>query len=317
MRVTVVGEGVIGLSIAHEFARAGDVTTVVADVRAERSVSAVAAAVWFPYGIALSPDVLTWIERSLVRYERLSSIHEAGVDMREGIIVERELGADRSWTSVLPEFRDAEPSRLPAGAVAGVAAVLPVITGSQYLPWLRERCLELGVVFQNRVVAHINELAGDADLVVVAAGLGSGELLGDTSVYPVRGQVVRLENPGLTDWIIDEEDPAGLTYIVPRRDDVVCGGTAEAGSYTLAADPETERDILKRVTAIVPQLAGQLVLSRGVGLRPARSTVRLEAVDGYRVPTVACYGHGGAGVTMAWGCAEAVVALARGPEISR
>jgi D-amino-acid oxidase len=47
------------------------------------------------------------------------------------------------------------------------------------------------------------------------------------------------------------------------------------------------------------------VVSVAVGLRPARPSVRLEAEG--RV--VHCYGHGGAGVTLAWGCAVEVAAL--------
>jgi D-amino-acid oxidase len=39
--------------------------------------------------------------------------------------------------------------------------------------------------------------------------------------------------------------------------------------------------------------------------------VRLERLDLAGRPVVTCYGHGGAGVTLSWGCAADVVALAR------
>jgi D-amino-acid oxidase len=53
-----------------------------------------------------------------------------------------------------------------------------------------------------------------------------------------------------------------------------------------------------------------------VGLRPARSEVRLEATtlaDGR--PLVHNYGHGGSGFTLSWGCADEVarLVLARAP----
>lgn len=60
----------------------------------------------------------------------------------------------------------------------------------------------------------------------------------------------------------------------------------------------------------MPALAGLPALSAQAGLRPGRDAVRLEPVDGYALPVLACYGHGGAGVTLSWGCAEAVVELA-------
>ena len=53
------------------------------------------------------------------------------------------------------------------------------------------------------------------------------------------------------------------------------------------------------------------MLGHRVGLRPARRTVRLEAVPGETGTVVHCYGHGGSGVTLAWGCADDVLALVR------
>ena len=55
----------------------------------------------------------------------------------------------------------------------------------------------------------------------------------------------------------------------------------------------------------MPELADASVLAHRVGLRPARPSVRLER-DG---DVVHCYGHGGAGVTLSWGCADEVVSL--------
>jgi D-amino-acid oxidase len=310
-RVTVIGAGIIGLSIAAELAAAGDVVTVVADRSAEQSVSAVAAAMWFPYRSGRSAEVPTWLARSLLRFAELARDPATGVDLREGTVVERHPGADRSWTAAVPEHREATAAELPAGALAGVRATVPVITVPRYLSWLGVRCDQRGVRFLRRTVDSVDECAADADLVVVAAGLRSGELLGDDTMFPIRGQVVRVANPGITEWINDDDHPDGVTYVVSRRDDVVCGGVAQVGSWDTTVDPATEAAILRRTTALVPALAGQPVLSRDVGLRPGRDTVRLERVEGYAVPVVACYGHGGSGVTMSWGCAEAVVSIAR------
>jgi len=307
-RVTVVGGGVLGLSVAHELAAGGHTVTVVADREGEEVVSAVAAAVWFPYRSG-SPALATWLARSLARFSELAADDATGVDLREGTVVERQPDADRSWTLDVAVHRPATADELPPGALGGVRAELPVVTMSRYLPWLRARCAASGVRFERRTVGSVDELADDADVVVVAAGLRSGELLGDDTLYPIRGQVVRLANPGLTAWVVDDDHPDGLTYVVPRRDDVVCGGVAEVGSWETEPDPETERAILRRTAAMVPALAGRPVLSRAVGLRPGRDTVRLEHVAGHAVPVVACYGHGGSGVTLSWGCAEAVAAL--------
>jgi D-amino-acid oxidase len=52
------------------------------------------------------------------------------------------------------------------------------------------------------------------------------------------------------------------------------------------------------------------VVSRAVGLRPARPVVRLDRSDHGGRDVISCYGHGGSGVTLSWGCAEDVARLA-------
>jgi D-amino-acid oxidase len=111
-------------------------------------------------------------------------------------------------------------------------------------------------------------------------------------------------------------------YVVPRERDIVVGGTAQDGDWTLQPDPATAREILARAAGLVPALRTAKVLGHRVGLRPARPSVRLEAVphaDGSPGGVVHCYGHGGAGVTLSWGCADDVLAevealLGTGPQ---
>src|SRR5439155_13946509 len=96
-----------------------------------------------------------------------------------------------------------------------------------------------------------------------------------------------------------------LVYVVPRERDDVLGGTAQEGVEDPTPDAATTEAIRARCAALVPAVRDAPVLSVAVGLRPVRPAVRLEAEG--RV--VHCYGHGGAGVTLAWGCAGEVAAL--------
>jgi len=97
----------------------------------------------------------------------------------------------------------------------------------------------------------------------------------------------------------------GPMYVVPRSRDVVVGGTATEGEWSRTPTPEVASAILRRALRLVPELAGAEVLGHRVGLRPSRSEVRLERVG----DVVHCYGHGGAGVTLSWGCAREVAEL--------
>jgi D-amino-acid oxidase len=72
------------------------------------------------------------------------------------------------------------------------------------------------------------------------------------------------------------------------------------GTTGTEPDPAVEAAVPARACALVPELRGTPVLSRAVGLRPGRPTVRLERLDVDGRPVVACYGHGGAGATLSW-----------------
>ena len=138
---------------------------------------------------------------------------------------------------------------------------------------------------------------------VDCSGLGSRHLADDPTTTPVRGQVVVLEQVGLEEWWLAEDGP---TYVIPRAHDIVVGGTDDAGEWDRTPSPEIADEILRRATDLVPALARTRVLRHKVGLRPARPEVRLERVG----DVIHCYGHGGAGVTLSWGCAAEVAALA-------
>jgi len=308
--VAVVGSGVVGLTCAVLLAEAGRRVEVVADRWPPDTVSAVAGGLWFPYRAAPPGPVLRWGAASLARFAALAAEPGNGVHWREGVVVHRDDDPDLGWTAAVRGHRPATAAELPPGAVSGVVCSVPVVDMPTYLRWLFQRCERAGVRFRGATVRRVADLPQET--VVVAAGLRSGELTGDRALLPVRGQVVRLANPGLTRWVVDDDNPDGMAYVIPRGDDVVCGGTADEGETDLAVDAEVERAVLDRVTRLVPRLRGAPVLSRAVGLRPVRPAVRVDrvALDGRAV--ISCYGHGGAGVTLSWGCAEDVVGLAGG-----
>jgi D-amino-acid oxidase len=307
MDVSVVGGGVIGLTCALELARAGHRVTVLTAAPVEATTSAVAAAIWFPYRASPPDAVLRWSAASLAVFTALADDPDTGVALRPGTVVHRTPGPDLWWAPAVTGHRPAAADELPPGVPAGTRCTLPVVDMDRYLPWLREAGEAAGVEVRPAHVVDLAEVAGD--VVVVAAGLGSGPLVGDGSGIAVQGQVVRVIDPGLPGWLLDEDNPAGLTYVVPRGHDVVCGGTAVEGATGTEPDPAVERAILDRSCALVPSLRGAPVLSRAVGLRPGRPTVRLDCttVGGRRV--ISCYGHGGAGVTLSWGCAADVATL--------
>ena len=129
---------------------------------------------------------------------------------------------------------------------------------------------------------------------------------------PIRGQIVRVSNTGLERFVLDEGNPEGVTYVIPRSEDCILGGTAEEGQWDTEPDPEISASILRRCTKLEPRLADAEVLEHKAGLRPGRPEIRLELEDAaHGPPRVHNYGHGGSGVTLSWGCAAETLRLVR------
>lgn len=83
------------------------------------------------------------------------------------------------------------------------------------------------------------------------------------------------------------------------------GGTAQVGDFDAEPRASDRADILARATRAVPGLLGAPSLGDWAGLRPVRRSVRVETEEesACGMPVVHNYGHGGSGVTLAWGCA--------------
>jgi D-amino-acid oxidase len=268
----IVGAGIIGLTTALRLCRAGASVTVRTAQPPEQTTSAVAAAVWYPTRIEAQP----W------------------------------------WAPAVGDLRWLAADEVSHPYVGGWRFTAPTVAMPRYLPWLVQRVMEAGGQLRLRRVASLAEAARVAPVVVNATGLGARDLCGDATVEPVRGQVVLATNPGLTESVRDQDSPAGYTYVHPRATDVVLGGTFEPGVWDTTPDPATYAAIWRRCVALVPRLHAARTIGYRAGLRPTRSGgVRLEAEDTGRTRVIHNYGHGGAGVTLAWGCADRVVELAR------
>jgi D-amino-acid oxidase len=294
----VVGAGVTGMSCAVRLAEAGHRVDVLARDLPLETTSVVAAALWYPYRALPEKRVTAWSAASYAAFAELAT-QDTGVRMLPGTEVLHERTGDPWWAGAVPDLVHLDP---PDGYPDAWSFTAPVVDMPVYLRRLRARLEELGGTLTRMSLAALPQTE---DVVVNCAGLGSRRLAGDTDVQPVRGQVVILEGLELDRWWLDAQGP---TYVVPRSDTVVVGGTVEEGDWSRTLSQETAAEIIRRATRLVPEVASARVRAHRVGLRPARPVVRLEAEG--RV--VHCYGQGGAGVTVSWGCADEVVRLVAG-----
>ncbi|MFF9155452.1 FAD-dependent oxidoreductase [Streptomyces sp. NPDC014846] len=298
----VVGSGVAGLTTAVVLTESGRRVRVWAREPAGRTTSAVAGGLWWPYRIEPERLVGEWALRTLAVYEELADRpEETGVRLVDGVHGGTRLDELGDWAGRVPGLR-AVPD--------GLAARLPLLDMPAHLEWLRERLAKAGGSVEEREVTDL--AAVPAAVVVNCAGLGARSLVPDPGVRPVRGQLVVVANPGVATWYTSvDHSSAESTYFFPQPGGLVLGGTAEEDDWSLEPDPDTAAAIVARCARVRPEIAGARVLAHRVGLRPARDAVRLERepLPDDRV-LVHNYGHGGAGITVAWGCAREAAGLA-------
>jgi D-amino-acid oxidase len=225
--------------------------------------------------------------------------------------------APPDWLAELGGYRPCGPAELPPGFRSGWRYAAPVAHMPTYLGYLQARFERAGGRLGVGTVASLAGAAREAGarVVVNCSGAHARQLAGDVAVTPVRGQAVVAANPGLTEFLIAPSDEsAELTYLFPHGEQVILGGSEAAGDWNLEPVPAVADRILRDCAAIEPRLRGTRVLGHRVGLRPARPAVRLEAEpgDGGGPLIVHNYGHGGAGVTLSWGCAREAASLAAG-----
>ncbi|HEY1823133.1 MAG TPA: FAD-dependent oxidoreductase [Trebonia sp.] len=306
--VVVVGAGVVGLTTAISLAEAGLATRVVAEAPPSATTSAAAGAIWGPVRCGPPERCYGWAQAGLDVLSALAGEPSSGVRQLSGREVCATPKSPPAWTGLLPDLHVLGPGELAQGFACGWTYTAPAVNMPVYLEYLLRRYQGLGGTVSAETVTSLASVA--APVVVNCTGIGARSLVPDPSVVPVRGQVVVVENPGITEFYLDHGDGgADYVYLFPHGDVVLLGGTAHEGASDLAPRPEIAERILRDCAAAFPSLRGARVIAERVGLRPVRPSVRLEseALPGGRV-LWHNYGHGGAGVTLSWGCARELAA---------
>jgi D-amino-acid oxidase len=358
--IVVLGAGVIGLSTAaailcssSEITSKIRVTVVSADF-SPNTTSDIAGGLWMPYK-ADHPDLNVWSSETLdwLIYLRKvgklplhpplktnidSSPNPYHVKLVEGYSYESgdAVAEDRAaWEHVLKEpVKRVSASNLgyiPPGVTdLVILPQLPLVTTSLYLQRMRKELYSTGRVkfVQDKDVTSLEGAAKKyhADVLVNCTGLGARRLVMDESLHPVRGCLITVELPPdlKTRWanriFSHDDNPTGLTYILPRDDYCYVGGTYLPHQWDSTVSEKEQEDILKRAIAVAPELARGKVIRRRAGLRPGRPSIRLErdasfdslpAFGQYTPHPVVFhnYGHGGSGWTVHWGCAQRIASL--------
>ena len=305
----VIGSGVSGLTTAVRLAEAGLTVTIWTAELSQETTSAAAGAMWGPYLVEPLDKVLDWSRQSLVEFTKLAHDESTGVRLTSGVEAARHSMERPAWADLVPDMHRCHD--LPDGFVDGFRFTVPLIDMPVYLAYLRRRFLAADGSIEIRSVRALDEATATTDIIVNCTGLGARSLVPDHGLQPIRGQLLVVENPGIEEFFSEDTGPSpDLCCIYPHGSSVVLGGTAEEETWDLRPDPQAAERILKRCAAVAPALGRARVISHRVGLRPTRTAVRVEEGTPFAgTRLIHNYGHGGAGVTLSWGCADAIVRI--------
>jgi D-amino-acid oxidase len=307
MDVLVIGAGVIGLTTGVSLAEAGLRVTIRTAEPPGQTTSAAAGAVWGAVKVGPPERALEWGRTGLEVLSKLAAEPGTGVRMAAGREVSRSPFEPYYWMRLLAGLRACEPPELPEGFTDGWRYAAPLADMPVYLEYLRARFERSGGTLEVFPVTSLSGLAGAAPVIVNCSGAAACELVPDPAVVPVRGQVVIAANPGIDEFLVNRDpEPPWIVYMFPHGDTILLGGTNDEGNRDREPSPEVAERIVAGCVAVEPRLRGAQILGHRVGLRPWRPEVRLESEPLGDSVLWHNYGHGGAGISMSWGCAAEI-----------
>lgn len=301
-QVTVVGSGIIGLTSAIMLQKSGFHVKLIAKERYDATLSSKVGAVWFPYEIQPANKVLYWSKWTYQKYEsELQNGH--GVSFINFFSAFND-NSNNDWVHQIPsgKVRKAHSDELPPGIDAAFVAEVPLVEPRLYLPSLFQQFIIQGGTFEIRDINSLKTLSLLDQWVVNCTGLGAKALCNDTDLRPMRGQILRtarLKTPSYG----DATEKGALSYVINRSQDTIIGGTDDVDNWNLEPEPSDSELIINRFQEKSGTKSTPKILETLVGLRPMRSAVRFDFDQTF--PNIFHnYGHGGAGFTVAWGCAK-------------
>ncbi|XP_052893055.1 D-aspartate oxidase-like [Anopheles moucheti] len=320
----ILGGGINGLSCAMRLSNEFPCSTIqlISDNFSPNTTSDVAAGLWGPYVLGKTSiiDCRRWAQAT---HDYFLQLWRGGYADRCGICLVPVLECYENdtpapwWHDIVFGFSKvceaSEHFKLQQNVQTAFMYITFTCEPSKLMKHYRDILSTRNVVFRQERLESIRclermDIAANA-IIINCLGMGSQNVADDAELFPVRGQVQRVQSTSVFHSFTNES-----CYIIPNTDTVILGGTKQK-SNNLLVSPIDRYTIRKGCLDLMPSLKDALIVRDSVGLRPVRSTgVRLELecivfVNGERHALVHNYGHGGAGITLAWGCAGEVTRL--------
>lgn len=303
-RVVVVGQGVIGLSIAMRLlqsnyrvvccdaSQAGAASSVALGYVSPPSAADVPSDV-VPFGAAALPEFLSLLEElsaivgTAVPVGRSGYLHVSDVPGAADLdqIESSWLGAGLSVDRMSGEAARLLEPTLGRGVVGALLLRDALsVDSADVVSALREAVVRLGgsyrrvsqdmrVLVEDGVCVGVTDEAGvlPADVVVVCAGCWTDTVLGPFGLggmEPIKGQVIQLHSNGrlLPSRPISTSD--GLDLMPRASGDILLGSTNERVGYDVSSSAGMMAEILGRAVTVLPIVREYSFVGARAGLRP-------------------------------------------------
>ncbi|GAA3301663.1 FAD-binding oxidoreductase [Dactylosporangium vinaceum] len=307
--ILIIGAGVSGLTTAAHLAERGHSVHLIADREPRQTTSAVAGAIWGPYLVG-DDECLSWAEATRPELERIAEEDKtSGVRMAAGL--ELSVKADPpDWARPTRNFRPCpeELRRFPSKYRSAWRYTVPLVDMPIYLDYLLKRNENAGVKLDlhHPRLRSLDEVRGMAEFVVNCTGLGARDLVPDPDMYAIKGLLIEVKNPGIEEFFQEDAPGTDLTYIFPHKDHVLLGGHFAELCESEEPRRKVAAAILKRCVEVEPKLREATQTGYRIGLRPARRPKPRVEFDAHDGSVIHNYGHGAAGLSLSWGCAQKV-----------
>jgi D-amino-acid oxidase len=323
-KACVIGAGISGLTTADCLQEDGWLVTVIASEFTPHTPATDNSGGWiFPFHVDVDApwNLSTLMEDTALRLTEMTNTAESGVTLASGVVAFDVPTATPLWAKSFKHFRRASSEEFLAGHgyVDGFSFSTLLVDTRRFMEFLQRKLFSSGRVafLPGTIRALDDEALRNADVIVNCAGVGAYHLVHDLSVYPIRGQLIIASKPELPryeqpSFFLADTSEFGFVHVFNYADHVKIGGTLENGIWSRRPDPSTSQALINNIANLFPEFGSIEIHDHIVGLRPGRSSLRLESQF---LPSdqllISNYGHGGSGVTLSYGCAKSVVQLAK------
>lgn len=321
--IAVIGCGVIGLTSALAIQkRLGPSVkvTIFTEALSPNTTGDVAAGLWLPYLIQDTPkeDISKWAQSTknyIMQLWKNGEANKAGISLQlitkissaENYETPAWVNAALGYAELTKQQIDYYSRKYDKKYSGGFSLVSFIWEASVFLPYLQEQFLENGGDIKIKRIESFEQL-NTFDVIVNCTGINSKDLVPDSTVRPIRGQIIRVLAPWQFDTFNEDN-----SYIIPNQRCVILGGTQQIDDYNLNIDVNDRQQILNGCGKYSPALKSAKIVNDCVGLRPGRNKIRVELEYrqmGIKVQKIIHnYGHGGSGITLSIGCAETAAEL--------